>query len=77
VGFDYQYRSRVVDTHGSQIPKAPDQAPAPPMGLRSGMVPGLGTTVVIRLDAPPSLRHAHEELTQGSRRRWMTDSNCE
>jgi hypothetical protein len=64
VGFDYQCRSRVVDTHGSQIPKAPDQAPAPPMGLRSGMVPGLGTTVVIRLDAPPSLRHAHEELTQ-------------
>ena len=39
--------------------------------------PGKITRAVkIRLDAPPPLRHAHEELTQGSRRRWMTDSNC-
>jgi hypothetical protein len=64
VGFGYQCKSRVVDTYGSQILKAPDQAPVPCGGPRSGMVPGLGTTVVIRLDAPPLLRHAHEKLTQ-------------
>jgi hypothetical protein len=28
------------------------------------MVPRLGTKVVIRLDAPPPVRHPHEKLTQ-------------